>query len=62
MCLRDLINQLQNRGVVVSETQVRWAIVSRKIDRPMLDGSLRFDFQKHHLRQLLDLFSKKGAG
>jgi hypothetical protein len=56
MCLRDLLKHLKDEGISVSETQVRWAIISHKIDRPPLDGSLRFDFSEKHLRQIQELF------
>ena len=59
MCLRDFLAVLRSKGVVVSEPQVRWAITSGKISRPPLDGSLRFDFQDEHLRQLQQLFDAK---
>jgi hypothetical protein len=56
MCLRDLLTALRGEGVAVTESQVRWAITSAKIDRPPLDGSLRFDFGQDHLEQLRRLF------
>ena len=60
MCLKDLLAALRREGLVVPETRIRWAIVSGKISRPPLDGSLRFDFGEEHLRQLRDLFGTEG--
>jgi len=58
MCLRDLLDALRRDGVFVTEPQIRWAITSGKIERPPLDGSLRFDFGEHHLCQLRQLFGQ----
>jgi hypothetical protein len=58
MCLRDLLLSLKQDGIEVTESQVRWAITSGKVDRPPLDGSLRFDFGEHHLCQLRELFGQ----
>jgi hypothetical protein len=59
MCFRDLIAALQNAGVAVNDSQVRWAITSGKIDRPPLDGSLRFVFSPEHVEQLKRLFAAR---
>jgi hypothetical protein len=53
MCWRDLMARIGERGLTVTEAQVRWAIRTGKVDRPPLDGSLRFDFGDEHLNQLL---------
>jgi hypothetical protein len=57
MCLHDLIAALHERGVDVTETQIRWAIKSRKVTRPPLDGSLRFDFGEDHLHEITQYFA-----
>jgi hypothetical protein len=56
MCLRDLMTALHCSGIDATESQVRWAISSGKIDRPPLDGSLRYNFSEIHLEQLRRLF------
>lgn len=56
MCFKDLMAALHNSGVAVTESQVRWAITSGKIDRPPLDGSLRYVFSAGHVAQLKELF------
>ena len=58
MCLRDLLLNLKRDGIEVTESQVRWAITSGKIERPPLDRSLRFDFGEHHVFQLRQLFGQ----
>jgi hypothetical protein len=60
MCMRDLLAVLRQRGLEVTETQIRWAIKSGKIARPPLDGSLRFDFGQQHLREILHHFARTG--
>ena len=58
MCLRDLLNKLRHAEVEVTEAQVRWAVTSRKISRPALDGSLRFIFEEQHFQSLCQLFGR----
>jgi len=57
MVWKDLLTALRSEGFNVSESQVRWAIASGKINRPSLDGSLRFVFTQEHLQQLKRLFT-----
>ena len=52
-----LLTTLHNEGLTLTESQVRWVIVSGKMSRPPLDGSLRFNFSPEHLDQLRRLFS-----
>jgi hypothetical protein len=59
MCLRDLLNLLRERGLVVTEPKLRWALKTGKLSRPPVDGSLRFDFGEQHLREVLAYFSGK---
>jgi hypothetical protein len=54
--MRDLLDSLRRLGVSVTEVQVRWAITSRKVSRPELDGSRRFNFTESHLRELAAYF------
>jgi hypothetical protein len=57
MCFGDVVRELQQHGLAVTGTQVRWAITSGKVSRPPLDGSLRFDFGEQHLAELRDHFA-----
>jgi hypothetical protein len=60
MCLRDLLTALKMRGIEVTESQIRWAIKSGQVSRPPLDGSLRFNFDEDHLREITTFFASKG--
>jgi hypothetical protein len=55
MCFRDLIQALNAEGITLTESQVRWALRTGKIDRPELDSSLRFVFRQDHVEQLRKL-------
>jgi hypothetical protein len=55
MCFRDLIQALNAEGIALTESQVRWALRTGKIDRPQMDGSLRFVFSQDHVEQLRKL-------
>jgi len=57
MVWKDIMTSLNDEDFDVTEAQVRWAITSGKIDRPSLDGSLRFIFEPEHLDQLRRVFS-----
>ena len=59
MVWSDLLNGLRSAGLDVTESQVRWALKTDKINRPPLDGSLRYVFNDRHLRQLKVLFEAK---
>lgn len=61
MCFGDVLNELRQGGLCVNATQLRWAITSGKVERPPLDGSLRFDFGPQHVRQLRGYFEGKGS-
>ena len=56
MCLKDALAALRRGGLSISESQIRWAIVSGKVTRPPLDGSLRFVFGELQLEELKTLF------
>ena len=56
MVWKDVLHALRSEGFAVTEAQVRWAINSGRIDRPLLDGSLRFVFNQEHVEQLTALF------
>ena len=59
MCYGDLIQTLQERGIRATESQLRWAICSGKVSRPLRDSSLRFVFTEKHVRELVDYFSAR---
>ena len=59
MCWRDLLEAIRERGLDVTETQIRWAISSRKISRPPRDGSLRIVFNNGHVDELVAYFAGK---
>ncbi len=62
MCMRDVLIIMRRDGLPVTESRIRWAISSGKVDRPPLDGSLRFDFGGHHLDQLRRVFAAQVEG
>ena len=59
MCLRDLLKRLRDEGLCVTEAQIRWAINSGKVQRPPLDGSLRFVFAEQHVAELRTWFRRR---
>jgi hypothetical protein len=61
MCFRELLDALNAEGLSISEPQIRWAITSGKIDRPALDGSLRFKFEAEDLEELKEYFRNRPA-
>jgi hypothetical protein len=61
MCFGDLRKALLQQGLRVSDMQIRWAMSSGKVQRPPLDGSLRFDFSPEHVVALRDYFLAKGC-
>ncbi len=52
MCFRELLEELKRTGVSATESQIRWAIKTGKVNRPRVDGSLRFDFAEKDLADL----------
>jgi len=56
MCFRDLLDELQRRDVRLTESQIRWAIRTGKVARPLVDGSLRFKFSDSNVDELADYF------
>ena len=64
MCFRDFIREVntilsQQGRRRVSDTQIRWAISKRRISKPPLDGSLRYDFGTEHVKQALAIFGEQ---
>ena len=56
MCSKDMMDALRAQGLNVTVPQVRWAIVSGKVSRPPLDGSLSFDFGPEQIEELVTHF------
>lgn len=44
MTLKEVIAELQQRGLSVQENAIRWAIRTQQIPRPRMDASLRYDY------------------
>jgi hypothetical protein len=59
MCFGAVRQALLNEGVRATDTQIRWAINTGKIERPVLDRSLRFDFRPQHVAALLRYFRNR---
>ena len=57
MCMADLVKAFAAEGIPVTEAQIRWAIKSGRVERPKIDGSLRFVFEPHHLAELRQHFA-----
>ena len=58
MVLSDFVRSLQGLGLRVTASQVRWAIASKGISRPELDGSLSFDFTKDHIEEFRQYYDE----
>jgi len=59
MCFADLLQTLQAEGLGINENKIRAALRSGRLSRPRLDRSHRFVFERHHLKQLRNLFSNQ---
>jgi hypothetical protein len=58
MCFSDVVGELQQGGLLdITPSKVRWAIVSGKVTRPSLDGSLNFNFMDENVEELRDYFN-----
>jgi len=60
MCMSELLTELIRNGLEVSEARVRWAIKTKKVTRPRVDGSLRFDFGEENVAELVQHFGSDG--
>jgi hypothetical protein len=58
MCWKDLLRRLARDCPDVSVSQIRWAIVTGKVRRPPLDGSLRFVFSEEDVTGIKDYFDR----
>lgn len=61
MCLKELMDELRQGSVTVSESQIRWAIRTGKVSRPRVDGSLRFDFSDENVAEIAAHFADASA-
>lgn len=57
MCFAELIAELRRAGVTPSESQIRWAIKTGKVSRPLLDASHRFVFEEEHVAEIAAQFA-----
>jgi len=52
-CFADMIELLLSQGIENAERRRIWhAISTNKVDRPPLDGSKKYRFQKKNIRQI----------
>ena len=56
MCLKEMLDELIRRKVAATESQVRWAIKTGKVQRPRVDGSMRFDFSQDNVEEIAGHF------
>lgn len=60
MVLSDALRVLRDeRGLEVTDSQIRWAIRGKRISRPALDGALRFDFKAENLDEIETYFRSR---
>ena len=59
MIFSEMMEELEDHGLNVSPSQVRWAITTKKVERPRVDKSYRFDFSKENIEALVAHFQKK---
>jgi hypothetical protein len=59
MCFADVLERLREAGIAVTESQLRWAIRGGHVQRPKLDGSLRFKFSEENVAELVEYFRSR---
>ena len=57
VCLSELLRELRQQGIEVSEARIRFAIKTGKVSRPRVDGSLRFDFSDDNAADIATYFA-----
>ena len=63
MGFTEVVRQLKARGVpCVTEMRIRYAIWTGKVDRPVLNKSLRFEYEDKHVEQLAALLKVERRG
>jgi hypothetical protein len=61
MCFGNLVNELKQHGISVTESQIRWAIKTGKVSRPEMDASLRFKFSEQNVSEIVRHFKPQYA-
>ena len=59
MCFSDLMHELERRGVKVTESQIRWAIRTGKVSKPLINGSLRYEFDDGNVEELVTYLRRR---
>ncbi len=58
VCFSELLRDLRQQGIEVSEARIRFAIKTGKVSRPRVDGSFRFDFTEENVAEIAALFAR----
>ena len=58
MCFSDLLEKLRAEGLVVTESQIRFAVRSGRITRPSRDGGGRFIWTEAIVAELVTHLSR----
>ena len=61
VCFSELLRDLRQHGIKVSEARIRFAIKTGKVSRPRVDGSLRFDFSDENVAEIVTHFATSEA-
>ena len=61
MVFCEMLEALEEKGLDVTPTQVRWAISQGRVERPRVDRSYRFDFSQANVDELVAYFKSKQA-
>lgn len=61
MCFSELLQDLRQHGIEVSEARIRFAMKTGKVSRPRVDGSLRFDFSEENVAEIVAHFVDANA-
>ena len=56
MCFSDFVRALQGIGIRATASQIRWAMASGKVTKPLLDGSLNLVFSNEHIKEFHEYF------
>ena len=60
MIFSEMLEKLEvDYELIVSPSRVRWAITTKKVERPRVDKSFRFDFSDENIKELAAYFQKK---
>jgi hypothetical protein len=52
MLTSEVLDTLRERGIIVTEAQIRWLFKTRKVARPRLDRGLRFNFTPANVAEI----------